>query len=73
MSDQVDVSVVSQQLEIAVIRRKPLIEYVPHFDAAISERDGAGRLLAAMSRVAFDLDDEQRVRHSIKCSARPAV
>src|SRR6266540_2170935 len=64
MPHQVDVAVIAAQFEIPVIGREPLIEDARHDDAPVAERDGARRLLAAMSRIAFDLDGKQPVRHA---------
>lgn len=54
MAEDVDVTVAALQLEIAVIRRQPLIEDLHDVDAAFVDNERARRLLAAMTGVALD-------------------
>jgi hypothetical protein len=52
------------QFEVAVIRSEPLIEHVSDIDASLAQHDRAGCLLTATTRVAFDMDRENRIQYS---------
>jgi len=63
VAHQISVPVVAAQLEVAMIRREPLIENFRDANAAIAENDRPRRFLATMSGVTLHLDFEQPVRH----------
>lgn len=54
MADDVDVAVITFDLEVAVIRRKPAIEDLDHIHTPLVDNQRARRFFAAMTAVAFD-------------------
>jgi hypothetical protein len=42
-----------------MIRRQPAVDHVDDFDVPFTEPEPARRFLAAVPRVAFDVDDEK--------------
>lgn len=64
MAHEVGVARDVSQFEVAVIRSEPLIEHVSDIDASLAQHDRAGCLLTATTRVAFDMDRENRIQYS---------
>lgn len=65
MADDVDVTVVAPELEIAVIRRQPAIQDLDHFDAAIVDNQRARRFLAAVTGMTFHAERHVKImRHA---------
>jgi hypothetical protein len=56
MPDDIKITVIALELEVAVIRRKPTVEHRPNPHRMGFEPDSPGGFLAAITRVAIDID-----------------
>ena len=61
LPDDVDVAIVGLQLEVAMIRSQPGIQHLLHEDFSFVNVKDPRRRLAAMTRVAFDLQHHHQL------------
>ena len=59
----VDIAVVSADLEVATVRRQPAVEDVNDGHRALADPEAARRFLPAVARVTFDPDPKDVVGH----------
>lgn len=58
MTDKINIAVGTEQLEVAVIRRKPLIQNIRYLNARSTDHQCSRRLLTLMAGIAFHTNRE---------------
>src|SRR5262249_12119351 len=58
--EDADAAVAPPHLEVAVLRRQPAVDDLPHLDGTRAEEEAARRLFAPVARIALDADPHDR-------------
>ncbi len=67
MTKDIHSAIVTQNFEIAMLRRQPAIKDLFHLDAPLNQQETPRCFLAPVTAVAFDMNCIQRIHHIPTC------